>query len=534
MKKLKLLTLLQLKNSWKRIQGSLNIKNKKLLLAIQIFLIISIFAPTIYFSIVSYQAFSQINQPELVITSMYVNAVVLMFFLGIPIIASVFFFSKDTKFLITLPVTETDIIFSKLSTVYIFLLGISTLFILPSIITYIFGTGFNLITIFLGIVAYFMAPLLPLLISALLILAFNKYIRKTKYKNILTVLSNIILILVIIVIQLGITQYGSDPEVVQNLILNNESFISIVGRSFPPSIWLTKMIVGSFIDTIYFFGINILLVFALYYLAKSFFRKSMMYSTVSAVASQKDLYFKKNSIGYQLIKRHILIIVKEPTFLLNTLLSMVVPIILLVIMIFSRQFSLDILNSSQFQPYLMLIVSIFVITPSIVSNISSTVITREGKAFWELKALPIDSKLNIKYRIWTTIILNFLGSLLLLFIAIFIFPVTLKMIFIILLFAIITTILFATTDFIINIYRPILNWTHPTAAVKNNMNVTIALGLRVVIGGLCYLVYILSSGLLNNFNILIMLLTVIFFILYLIARYQLYNKLVVKFEEITI
>lgn len=298
MNKLKLLTLLQLKNSWKKIQGSLNIKNKKLLLAIQTFLIISIFGPTIYFSTVSYQAFSQINQPELVITSMYVNAVVLMFFLGIPIIASVFFFSKDTKFLITLPVTETDIIFSKLSTVYIFLLGISTLFILPSIITYAIGTGFSITLILLGLFAYFMAPLLPLLISALLILVFNKYIRKTKYKNILTVLSNIVLILVIIVIQLGITQYGSDPEVVQNIILNNESFISIIGRSFPPSIWLTRMILGSFVDLVYFLGINIILVFVLYYLAKSFFRKSMMYSTVSSITSQKDLYFKKHSIGY--------------------------------------------------------------------------------------------------------------------------------------------------------------------------------------------------------------------------------------------
>jgi len=534
MNKLKLLTLLQLKNSWKKIQGSLNIKNKKLLLAIQTFLIISIFAPTIYFSTVSYQAFSQINQPELVITSMYVNAVVLMFFLGIPIIASVFFFSKDTKFLITLPVTETDIIFSKLSTVYIFLLGISTLFILPSIITYAIGTGFSITVILLGLVAYFMAPLLPLLISALLILAFNKYIRKTKYKNILTVLSNIVLILVIIVIQLGITQYGSDPEVVQNIILNNESFISIIGRSFPPSIWLTKMILGSFVDLVYFLGINIILVFVLYYLAKSFFRKSMMYSTVSSVSSQKDLYFKKHSVSYQLIKRHILIIVKEPTFLLNTLLSMVVPIILLVLMLFSRQFSLDILNSNQIEPYLMLIVSIFVISPSIVSNISSTVITREGKAFWELKALPIDSKLNIKYRIWTTIILNLLGSLMLLFIAFFIFPITIKMTFIILLFAIITTILFATTDIIINIYRPILNWTHPTAAVKNNMNVTIALGLRVVIGGISYLIYMLSSGLVDNFNILIMLFSTIFFVIYLIARHLLYNKLVVKFEKISI
>ncbi|MGM0445445.1 MAG: putative ABC transporter permease subunit [Bacillota bacterium] len=534
MKKLKLLIMLQLKNSWKKIQGSLNIKNKKLLLVIQTFLIISIFTPAIYFSIVSYKAFSQINQPELVITSMYVNAVILMFFLGIPMIASVFFFSKDTKFLITLPVTETDIIFSKLSTVYIFLLGISTMFLLPSIITYAIGTGFNISVIFFGIIAYFMAPLLPLLISALIILAFHKYIRKTKYKNILTVVSNIVLIVVIIVIQLGITQYSSNPEQVQNAILNNESFISMVGSSFPPSIWLTKMILGSIVDFLYFMGINLLFMLTLYYLAKTFFRKSMMYSTVNNVINNKDLYFKKHSIAYQLIKRHILIIVKEPTFLLNTLLSMIVPVILLALMLFSRQFSLDLLSSVEIRPYLMLIVSVFVVTPSIVSNISSTVITREGKAFWELKALPIDSKLNIKYRIWTTVAINTVGSFMLLILAIFIFPMTIEMTAIVLLFTIITTLLFATIDFIVNIYRPILNWTHPTAAVKNNLNVTISLGLRVVVGAVCYLLYLLTSGFVNSFNTLIIIISILFFIIYLITRHQLYSRLVVKFEEITV
>jgi len=259
-----------------------------------------------------------------------------------------------------------------------------------------------------------------------------------------------------------------------------------------------------------------------------------MYSTVSNVISKKDLYFKKHSIAYQLIKRHILIIVKEPTFLLNTVLSMLVPVILVVLMIFSKQFTIDLLSSVEIKPYMMLIVSVFVISPSIVSNISSTVITREGKAFWELKALPIDSKLNIKYRIWTTIAINTVGSFILLILAIFIFPMTIKMTAIVLLFTIITTLLFATLDFIVNIYRPILNWTHPTAAVKNNLNVMIALGLRVVAGAVCYLVYIITFGFINSFNTLIIIISIIFFILYFIIRYQLYNNLVVKFEKITV
>src|SRR6056297_2931657 len=533
MKKLKLLTLLQLKNSWKRIQGSLNIKNKKLLLAIQTFLVISIFAPTIYFSTVSYQAFSQINQPELVITSMYVNAVILMFFLGIPIIVSVFFFSKDIRFLTALPIEEEKIIFAKLITVYIYLLAISAAFILPSIIIYAIKTGISLSLIILGPIAFLLAPLLPLLISSILVLTFNKIIRKSKYKNLLTIVGNMLLIVVIIMMQLNITQKAADPAVIKNAFLNNESLITLIGLRFPPSIWMTKMLLGSFTNTLYFILINIIFVMALHFLARYFFKKSLLTFTEGSRSNGKIRY-KKASPGWQLFKRHMLIIIKEPTFLLNALLSMVVPLIIYVIMTFSGQFSLDLLNTSQLKPFISPIYSGIMVFPAIVSNISSTAITREGKAFWQTQVLPISIKMNMKYRIMTTIVINLTGSLILGILGYIMLPVNLYMVLIGTFFTVSLTLFLAILDFKINIFRPILNWSHPTAAVKNNMNVTMALGLRFVLGLILFGIYRLIGNQFTNYNLLLLIIAIIFTLLYLISRYYLYNILDKRFEKISI
>ena len=533
MKKFKSLVIIQLKDFLGNAQSSLNIKNKKMIQLLQLLIIGSIMAPSIYFSSVTYNAFAQLNQPELVMTTMYLNSVILMFFLGIPIIISVFFFSKDIKFLTTLPVDEDKIILSKLSTVYIYLLAISGIFILPSIIVYGFYSGLSISLVIFGITTFILAPLLPLLISSLLILSINKIIRKSKYKNILLLLGNILLIIAIIGIQMGLTRYAGNPEQIQSALLNNEGLIGLIGIRFPPSIWMTKMLLGSLLDAFYFIGINILFVIFLQYMAKVFFKKALL-TFVEGGAKTGSIYYKKRKKGWQLFKRHILIIIKEPTFLLNTLMSLVVPILIFIVMSFSGQFSPELLQSEQIRPFIILIFSLIVIFPAIVSNISSTAITREGKSFWETKVLPISAKLNIKYRIMTTIVINLTGSLVLGIFSYFILPLTFEMILIAIFFTGATTLFLGTVDFIINILRPILNWTHPTAAVKNNMNVTISLGIRVVLGIVIYGLYILFPALFSNYYLVIITASVLFFIIYLISRYYVYNIMIERFKKISI
>jgi ABC-2 type transport system permease protein len=271
----------------------------------------------------------------------------------------------------------------------------------------------------------------------------------------------------------------------------------------------------------------------LQFLARLFFKKSLRAYSQGTAGTGK-IYYVKSSQGWQLFKRHIMIIVKEPTFLLNAVLSLIVPVIMFIVTSFSGQFSLEMLASEQLKPYLVLIFSGIIISPSIVSNISSTAITREGQAFWETKVLPISAETNIKYRILTTIVINLLGILILSLLSAYLLPVTLKMILLGIFLAVTTTFFLGTLDFIVNIYRPLLNWSHPTAAVKNNMNVTISLGIRAVIGLMFFGIYKIFSSLLSNYNLIILYTGIIFLVGYIITHYLLYNYFVKKFDRISL
>ncbi|MFW6029829.1 MAG: hypothetical protein ACOCRO_06195, partial [Halanaerobiales bacterium] len=214
--------------------------------------------------------------------------------------------------------------------------------------------------------------------------------------------------------------------------------------------------------------------------------------------------------------------------------SMVLPVIMYFVMSFSGEMSLELLQSEQLRPFMSLILAAILISPAVVSNISSTAITREGQAFWQTKAIPISDQENIKYRVMTTLIINFTGMLILLVLSLIILDFSLKAILIALLFAISTTLFLGVVDFVINIYRPLLNWNNPTAAIKNNLNVTISLGIRAVIALVVYVLYKFVPGLFADFNLLLIYAGVLFFIFFWITKYLLYNVFIKEFSSISL
>ncbi len=527
------LTKIQVKDLFTKYQNGMNLKSNLIGKLLMVAVVVLLLTPSINFSLLTFQAFAMMNAPELVITSMYVGAVILMFMLAIPFIVSVFFYSKDMKFLAALPIREDAIIFSKLSTVYLYLLIISTLLIGPAVVIYGINVGFDLTLVFFGLLALILAPVLPLLISALLVLMLTKVVSNSNKRNLLVIAGNVLLIVAIVGIQLGLTRYMANPETLQKIFSNQEGLLGFVGLRFPPSVWMTRMILGSFKDALYFIGLNLVVLLILQKLATFFYRRAMMAFNQGGQIVRGKIYYIHRSIGWQLVKRHIMIILTQPTFLLNTVMSLIVPIMMFVILSFSGEASLEMLKSPEIMPYMIFIFAGILVSPAIIANISSTAITREGKTFWETKALPISSQDNIRYRVITTMIFNFAGSIILLVTCLFILPLSWETVLLGGLFTIAVTLFLATVDIIVNIYRPLLNWTNPTAAVKNNMNIMISLGIR---GFFALLFYLLFKYLPITWSsdTTILLGSGFFFVLYLVTRYILYSYYAEKFAQITV
>ena len=523
---------IQLKDFLGKTVSSLNIKYKSFAKLLILLLPIAISLPVFNLSLTTFITFAQLGQPELVITLTYIGAVMLMFFLGIPFIVSIFFYSRDIQFLSALPLKEEEIVFSKLSTVYFYLLLIATIVMGPALYVFGMNTTVSIFYIIKALAVLLLVPLLPMLIAAVIVMLMSSFLINSSHRNLFSLLSNFILIGAVIALQVIVNRYTTDPEKIRSLVESGEGLLSILGMRFPPSIWMTRMFVGSLTDTILFLGLNLILIYSLFKLSKLFYRKAIL-SLQQGGRASGEIDYKNESRNYQLIKRHFLIIFKEPTFLMNTLFTLILPLVLFVVMSFTGEISREILNSPQLTPYHSLIFIIIIVAPVIVSNIGSTIITREGKSFWQTKVLPISDKENIKARIQATVLLTFVGSALMGLFALYLLELSFKAILIGSVFGIAVILFFSVIDLIINIYRPFLNWNNPTAAVKNNLNVMIALGLRAVTAGIIYGIYKLTGDyILNNINTVILIATVVFFGAYLGARYFLYNKLVDRFRKI--
>lgn len=527
------LTRIQLKDYIGRTTEGLGVKNRKLARLLLLLFVLLIIIPNINLSLLIYRTLDSIGQGHLLITNSYINSIFLNFFFGIPFIVSVFFFSRDVRFLSALPLREDALVLAKLAAVYLYLLLLSFLLMFPGLAVYAYNTGISVYNVFMAILVLLLAPLLPMFVATILILPFANMFSKSRHKRSLIIIFNILMLFAIIATQIFTGNLAEDPVRIEE-VLASGSLLELLGMRFPPSIWVTRIFLGSYRALFLFLALNFLLFFIMKSLAGLFFRKALLSFSEEGSGGRGEVYYREKSKAYHLLRRNILIIIRQPMFLLNTVLSMLAPLLMLCIMFFTWEFSLALLQSPQLEPYLLLVVSALLISPAVIGNISATAITREGQAFWETRVLPIRAEDNIRYRILTTIIFCLAGSLLLFLITLFLLPLTLKMMVIAVLFCLTTTLFLATIDILIDIYRPILNWTNPTAAVKNNLNVTFSLLIRAVIGLLVYLLYKSWPGLFTDFELLILSGSIIFLLLYLLIRSYLYSNGVKRFEQISI
>lgn len=527
------LTKIQIYDFFSKYTQHLNVKNRWfgiLTLALPAFLVL----PALQLAIKMYDAFSSIGFPELTITYMYIGNVMMMFFAGIPFIISTFFYAKDLKFLATLPVKEDTIVFSKLVSVYIYLLAIGCLFFGTSVIAYSTREGFHLYSFITGLIALFISPLLPMVLSTLIIIPFMSFVGRGKKRNMMVVAGNLSLLAGIIYLQAVLSRVQEDPKALNSILLQEEGLLKLVGRSFPPSIWLTKMVQGSIINGGFFFFLNIVLIFVLKLVSHLLYNKALLAfnQEVGGLIENGKIYYKVRNKRFQIIKRHIMIIFTNPTFLLNTVLTMLLPILMFIIMSLTGELKSGIFESPTLAHYIVYIYTAVITTPAMIGSLSATVITREGKTFWETKVLPISTEDNIRYRIDTTLILSLVGSIILAITGGIYLPVTYTMVIVATVFCVCITLLLSTIDIIINIERPTLNWNSPTAAVKNNLNLMLALLIRVVIVGVMYLLYINMPNFAATTIILIY--SLIFVILYVIANYLVFRIYIERFNNIVV
>ena len=106
----------------------------------------------------------QTGEPEITLFFSAIISGILIFFLGAPLCLSNIFYSKDNLLAASLPVTTTDIVLSRMLSVYLFLMPIHLLITVPAVVVYFSAAG-NAAAILAAVVLFIAGPAFPLVLA---------------------------------------------------------------------------------------------------------------------------------------------------------------------------------------------------------------------------------------------------------------------------------------------------------------------------------------------------------------------------------
>lgn len=355
--------------------------------------------------------------------AMFVNAIafavqVLVLFLCMPRIISTLFDGKDTPFLQTLPIKPQGIFFAKFALVYVDALSLSSIVFLP--IAYAVTITFNVVrgAMFYGAYALLLfdallLPVLPLFLVTLFsvpIAYIGSFFKgKPEIKSIFTIVFYVILmcaylLLVYFMNTSGYGQTGGDA-ISQSAL----SSLAVLSNVVYPDKVMIFLIYG--IDVWKNFGISCAITLAMIgttvVLAMLFYRRINVKKSENfdKQSSGRETALKQSSVVISLAQKDFKTICRNSTLAMTCFANLIMAPLFIVLMYFITIFKVESGTDGEMSSAMNEMMGIgFVIMYSMIFLAGANILgaqayTREGKAFFATKTLPIKPIDSIKSKL---------------------------------------------------------------------------------------------------------------------------------------
>ncbi len=427
------------------------------------------------------------GRPEIVFLFSGIISGLLVFFIGTPLCLSNIFYSKDNILVASLPVSTADIIFSRVFLVYLFVLPVHLAITIPAAVVYIPAAGSPSAWISLILTCLF-APLFPTvlaLLAASLLAVIGKISGRRTFFEMAGMLGALI---IAALLQLSFTRAmitGGDFSAVASVLTR---YTGILEKIFFASSWFAFGFAASHavwvLPAVVFSASTVLIAF--------FLLKRIKIDFSSTTEKQPSRKRKKTDSGLipaagrsrtgALLRRELAVLRSNSAFLIEIAGEVVILPIMLTVFYFSVPGEmLDVINEfTGSVTFLPLAILGLLILMSSINSISCTSISREGTSFTVSKNLPINGSMQIRAKMYFHLILFVSSWFLNLVILMLILDIPAINLFYLVPAGPAVILLGFITGIHIDLSRPVLNWTHPQQAMKQNMNVLTGMGFGIL------------------------------------------------------
>lgn len=480
--------------------------------------------------------------------TIFVGMILFMIF-GLGIIQTIFssinilYFTKDSEYLLPLPLKPYQIILARTNVmliaeyVIIFLIGFIPL------VMYGILTGAGITYYLIMILAVILVPILPVLLISMLVMFIMSFAKLTKNRNRFQLFATLLVLAIIIALSIstsGMKQDLTNEEMAQMVVQAN-GMIELVKGYVPTVDYLmealtTNSLFTAIVEVLKTLGITIIGFIVYMLIAQKIYFKGLVGNLFGggASSSNKEINQKeyRNSKLYKsYVGKEFKNMARNPVFLMQCLIpAVLIPIIMVVVVyagLNSDGMGLEqITQMVQQMPTNTFFIACIILGViqffTMFIYISITAISRDGENAVFMKYIPVSLYKQYMYKIIPNIIMNIVTIIITLGMAEYLLrlpAITLIALFIV---ATIMGILQSIAMIIVDLKRPKLNWDSEYAVAKQNLNLVFPVLLAMInIAIMVGLVFLLKD---INVYIGIGLLGILYIVATVVTNKYLYNK----------
>ncbi len=442
----------------------------------------------------TYDVLQPMNQERVLLAWGVLAGQIAILIFGIYYVVSAFYFSRDLEMLIPLPVHPYEVMLSKFSVILANEYLTIAALVLPFLITFGVlsggGTGYWIN----AVLVYAALPVIPLALVSALVVAMMRLVNFTRRKDFFIFVGSISLVALAFAIQFLPQVAGNENTTVADVaqfLSSRDSLLEKVGAFFPPCIWAAKAIAGGFSEEglknlALFLGTSVFFFLVLILAAERLFYKGAVGLSEAAVQnkplSRRELS-RRLSSGRRAFSaifiREWRIMVRTPIFFLNGILIVILlPLFFIpMVQVASSPFGSSLRRAAAQEGSLIIIllVALFMVICSALNGASSSAFSREGAQFWISKAIPVAPRRQAAAKFLHSCLLGIVGIFAAAIVADYVLRLKATVLCTSAGLALAACAMMTAVGMIIDLARPLLDWTNPQKAIKQNLNVLLAL-----------------------------------------------------------
>lgn len=475
-----LLTKVFLKNSVFKTNNTSKTNNK----AKKIIGYIVIFAYVIgVFGFLSYEIINMlnsVNQAALVLGVFLLSIGFLVLIQTVSSTMNLFYFSKDIENILPLPVKPHQILIAKFNVLLITEYFTIIMFALAPFIIYGVLTGAGALFYLYGALILLIFPILPAVVSALLVVVIMSFAKTIKNKEKLQVIGTILIVAFVLGFQFAFSgQQEMNTEQLVSALTQVNGTVDIINNYFitlePATQALTdyNTIQGLF-ALLKIAGISLGAYIVFILITNKMYLRGVVGASVSGKKHKrvkKNMQYKKKKALSTYVNKELIMLMKNPIYFMQCVLPAVLIPIVFAVMFLIKPISGQDIPQFEINDSILLCILVgaicFMLT---MVFIPVTSISRDGQNAVFIKYIPISLYKQFQYKSIPSILISIIPIVIVLLIAYLVFRINLLTIGLAFIIGFIINVLYSYLMIIVDLKRPKLNWDTEYAVVKQNFN----------------------------------------------------------------